>query len=154
MTFRSVVLKGLVLAACLIAAVVATPTPGRAQTAGPLISPPDLAIHPDSFLGKANDWKSGFCFTDEQDYVCVGADTPFEVVAPRLASPGVEASLKRDCGGLDAVERNPSPDCAYRLRFVARSFERFVGDYFLHRQLKSDVRLVRFRTEAIEVPRK
>jgi hypothetical protein len=126
---------------------------GRAQNL-PARSPEDMAARPESYVGRAIDWEKGFCFADQDVFVCVGADQPFEVVAKRLASPSVLEDLKSNCGGLDAAERNPSPECAHRFRFVTGTFERFTGDYVLRGQLKSGARMVRFRADALEVFKK
>lgn len=119
-------------------------SPALAQQSGPasIRSPADLTQHPDRYVGRSVVWVKGYCFFDDPTYVCVGKDTPFEVLAARIGPAAAKAAVEADCGGMDGAERNPSDECAYSFQFTATSFKAITSDYVLHNQLQQNKRVI------------
>jgi hypothetical protein len=145
--------------ASLIAAVaLASGGAARAENAIPLpgakTSLNQLALHPERFAGRRIVWNEGYCFADDATFVCIGADQPFEVVAPRLSPSNLQGYLKENCGGMDAIERNPFPQCSAQFSFVVGHYETVKGDYVLHGELQSDKHIVRFHSSELSISRR
>ena len=123
---------------CLIAA-----SPAGAQAV-------DYSRTPERYLNVENNVAAGFCFFDQPDYVCVGKDLPYVVIAKTIPAGPLKAAIEENCSGLDAAERNPSPDCRYGFRFVPRTFKRIVSDYAVNNRLRRNAKIVEFHADILE----
>lgn len=83
--------------------------------------------------------------------ICVGENKPLEVVLKGAVPGNVKATLDENCAGLDAIERNPIPDCRYSFRFVASKSTLITGDYVLNGRLQRNKQIVRFEAQSLEV---
>ena len=107
----------------------------------------ELVKAPGTYIGQSVSVRSGYCFYDEPDFVCIGKSTPFEAVGPSIPAGPIREAIKANCGGKDGAERNPSPDCAYAFKFQPTAFKPIIGDYFIGNDLQSEKRLIHFQAQ-------
>lgn len=110
----------------------------------------DYSKAPKRYLNQIQNVVAGFCFFDKPDYVCVGQDAPYVVIAKSIPDGSIRAAIDENCAGLDAAERNPIPVCRYGFRFVAIGFRRIISDYSVHDRLRRNAQIVEFRAERLE----